>query len=187
MEWAVGSMNPGAYPYPVGFDINIPYFNLDTGKFRLLMRFPAGEFGCPLHRHYAVTETFVLRGHQMVHRHADADNWRVIRAAAAVQRETGAYDRSGGPKELPHLEHGGTSGGLVLLAMDTHLDDACPSDDGLLFQYFNDDLTLKNAKGRKRLTIENVVAGTRSQNAAAVTETGSDELYQTVLSQFGFA
>lgn len=180
IAWAPGSGNPSQYSYPVGFDIHIPYYDEPTGTFRMLMRFPPGGFGCPLHRHVAVTETFVLRGQQLVHRAANAARWETIRAAPPEVRDVGAYDRSGGPDELPHLEHGGQPGGIVLLAMQGDPDQAF-----LLFEYFRDDLSLKPAVGRKRLTVRNVVEGTRSYLADAVCDKGSDDVYALVCEQFG--
>ncbi|NKC16468.1 MAG: hypothetical protein GKR94_30955 [Gammaproteobacteria bacterium] len=183
--WAAGSMNPAAYPYTVGFEISIPYYDEESGVLHMLMRFPPGRFGCPLHRHFAVTETFVLRGEQVVHRDPDANSWQALLAADPQRREVGHYDHCGGPHELPHLEHGGEHGGLVLLAMRTGAMRTGEGNEQLLFQYFNNDLTLKEPAPHKKLTVSKVVAGTRAQNNQAVPDASEDTLYSLVKTQFG--
>lgn len=55
----------------------------------------------------------------------------------------------------------------------------------LLFQYFNNDLTLKEPAPHKKLTVSKVVAGTRAQNNQAVPDASEDTLYSLVKTQFG--
>ncbi|MCH9675558.1 MAG: hypothetical protein K0U93_29245 [Gammaproteobacteria bacterium] len=179
-DWAPGSLNPSAYEYKVDFEMHIPYFDHRSGRFQMLMRFPPGEFGCPLHRHVAKTETFVLRGKQFVHVNANASHWRQLRCAPPTIRQAGTYDYSGGPEALPHLEHGGIDGALVLLAMQASADA-----EHVLFQYFNDDLSIRPATGNKVLSVANVVAATRRARPSAVATSGSNEVYETVCQQFG--
>ncbi|MEM7254176.1 MAG: hypothetical protein AAF493_22390 [Pseudomonadota bacterium] len=171
LRFAPGSLNPSRYPYNVGFEMHIPFYDLAVGEFHMLMRYRPDNHGCPLHRHVARTETFVLGGEQIVRTKRGAANWSEIAAASPVRRQPGDVDNAGGPDELPHLEHGGEGGGLVLLVMRPS------SDDQLLFQYFADNLTLKPVDASKALTIRNVVEGTRRQDPDAVNDDGDSGWY----------
>jgi hypothetical protein len=116
--------DPLCKTYKVDFEYSLLGFDLDAGRLDMLLRYAAGKGHCRRHRHVASTMTLVLEGEQHL------QELRVDGSTKIVSRKKGDYALS--PADArPHLEHGGDSGGTVLLSM-------C-ANDGVLFEYFGEE------------------------------------------------
>jgi len=112
--------------YSMHYDFKVLGWDRGKGEVDFVLRFAADGAHCQRHRHVANTTILVLEGEQhLFDLHADG------RAEHRV-RSTGAYHRSSGPDALPHMERGGDEGALIYYQ--------CQTDDGRLFEFFDDDL-----------------------------------------------
>jgi len=114
--------------YKVRHDYTILGHDLAAGTLDMVVRW-AGDGGhCPIHRHIATTTVLVLEGEQHlwdIHPDGTRGEHRV--------RHAGDYALSVGDA-LPHLERGGSEGGLAFFG--NH------SGDGRLYEILDEDLNL---------------------------------------------
>jgi hypothetical protein len=112
--------------YKVRHDYTILGYDLAAGTLDMVVRW-AGDGGhCPIHRHTATTTILVLEGEQHLwdlHPDGSRGEHRV--------RSAGDYALTVGDAH-PHLERGGTDGGLAFFG--NH------SNDGLLYELLDEDL-----------------------------------------------
>lgn len=109
--------------YRVDFEYSLLGYDISSGRLDMLLRY-APDFGhCRRHRHVASTMTLVLEGEQYLIEQAADGSERTI------SRKKGDYALAKADAS-PHLEHGGESGGVVLLSMVAL--------DGILFEYFGE-------------------------------------------------
>ncbi|MDG1163111.1 MAG: hypothetical protein P8N01_06530 [Burkholderiales bacterium] len=113
--------DPTHHDFKIDFEYSLLGFDLEAGRLDMLLRYAADKGHCRRHRHVASTMTFVLDGEQ--HLEESQENGVIKR----VLRRKGDYALSPADAK-PHREHGGESGGTVLLSM--------LAPDGVLFEYF---------------------------------------------------
>ena len=131
--------DPTCAKYTVDFEYSLLGYDLDTGRLDMLLRYGDGGH-CRPHRHVASTATLVLEGEQhLVEVQPDG-------GTKSIHRKKGNYALAP-PDDLPHDEHGGETGGTVLLSMQ-----AAP--DGALFEYFDE-----NMENGWTLTLQEYVDG----------------------------
>lgn len=125
--------------FKIRHDYTILGHDVPSGTLDMVVRWRGDGGHCPLHRHVAMTTVLVLEGEQHL--------WDVhpdgTRGAEKVRR-AGDYHLSTGDKH-PHLERGGSEGGLVFFG--------CHTKNGLLYEILDEDL-----KVVAETTIENLVA-----------------------------
>ena len=109
------------HDFKIDFEYSLLGFDLEAGRLDMLLRYAADKGHCRRHRHVASTMTFVLDGEQHLE---ELQEDGVIKR---VSRRKGDYALSPADAK-PHREHGGESGGTVLLSMLAL--------DGVLFEYF---------------------------------------------------
>ena len=109
------------HDFKIDFEYSLLGFDLEAGRLDMLLRYAADKGHCRRHRHVASTMTFVLDGEQHLE---ESQEDGVIKR---VLRRKGDYALSPADAK-PHREHGGESGGTVLLSM--------LAPDGVLFEYF---------------------------------------------------
>ncbi len=126
-KWREVTGEPGQ-SYKIRHDYTILGYDLAAGTLDMVVRW-AGDGGhCPIHRHTATTTVLVLEGEQHLwDLHPDGS-----RGEARVRR-AGDYALTVGDA-LPHLERGGTEGGIAFFG--NH------SSDGLLYEVLDEDLNL---------------------------------------------
>ena len=116
--------DPTCSSYKIDFEYSLMGFDHSAGRLDMLLRYAEGRGHCRRHRHVASTMTMVLEGEQ--HLEELQDDGSVKR----ISRRKGDYALA--PTDArPHLEHGGDTGGIVLLSMW--------APDGILFEYFAED------------------------------------------------
>jgi hypothetical protein len=115
--------SPEHVTYRVDFEYSLLGHDISSGRLDMLLRY-APNFGhCRRHRHVASTMTLVLEGEQhLIEQDGDG-------VEHTITRKKGDYALAKADAS-PHLEHGGKSGGVVLLSMLAL--------DGLLFEYFGE-------------------------------------------------
>ena len=113
--------DPTHHDFKIDFEYSLLGFDLEAGRLDMLLRYAADKGHCRRHRHVASTMTFVLDGEQ--HLEEPQEDGVIKR----VLRRKGDYALSPADAK-PHREHGGESGGTVLLSM--------LAPDGVLFEYF---------------------------------------------------
>jgi hypothetical protein len=137
-KWREVTGEPGL-SYKVRHDYTILGYDLAAGTLDMLVRW-AGDGGhCPIHRHTATTTVLVLEGEQQL--------WDLGPDGARLEhkvRKAGDHALTVG-NALPHLECGGSAGGLAFFG--TH------ANDGLLYQILDEDM-----KVIFDVTIEGLVA-----------------------------
>lgn len=116
--------DPGCKTFLVDFEYSLLGYDHATGRLDMLLRYGKGGH-CRRHRHIASTVTLVLEGEQIL------EETQTDGSTRRIHRQKGDYALAAADA-LPHIEHGGAQGGTVLLSMTAH--------DGLLFEYFDDDL-----------------------------------------------
>jgi hypothetical protein len=137
-KWREVKGEPGL-GYKVRHDYTILGYDLAAGTLDMLVRWNGDGGHCPIHRHAATTTVLVLEGEQHLwDLHADGS-----RGPHKVRR-AGEYALTVGDT-LPHLERGGTEGGLVFFG--NH------SSNGLLYEFFDEDL-----KSIGDITMETLIA-----------------------------
>jgi hypothetical protein len=114
--------------YHMHYDFKVLGWDRDKGEIDFVLRFDSDGGHCQRHRHLANTTILVLEGEQHL--------FDLNRDGSVEHRTrgTGAYHRSTGPDALPHMERGGSEGALVYYQ--------CQADDGRLFEFLDDDLTV---------------------------------------------
>ena len=125
--------------YRVCHDYTILGYDLAAGTLDMLVRWDGDGGHCPIHRHTATTTVLVLEGEQHLwdlHPDGSRGEHRVRRA--------GDYALMG-EDTLPHLERGGSEGGLVFFGNHSR--------DGRLYEILDEDLKLV-----VDLTMEGLVA-----------------------------
>ncbi|MCA8926894.1 MAG: hypothetical protein KDC18_02405 [Alphaproteobacteria bacterium] len=110
--------------YPVDFEYALLGYDLATGRLDMLLRYAPGGCHCRRHRHVAATATLVLEGEQFV-----TDVLPDGSLGPTIHRRQGDYALAAGDAH-PHHEHGGETGGTVLLSLNA-------GPDGVLFEYFD--------------------------------------------------
>jgi len=115
--------SPERVAYRVDFEYSLLGHDISSGRLDMLLRY-APNFGhCRRHRHVASTMTLVLEGEQhLIEQDGDG-------VEHTISRKKGDYALTKADAS-PHLEHGGKSGGVVLLSMLAL--------DGILFEYFGE-------------------------------------------------
>ena len=115
--------SPEHVTYRVDFEYSLLGHDISSGRLDMLLRY-APNFGhCRRHRHVASTMTLVLEGEQhLIEQDGDG-------VEHTISRKKGDYALAKADAS-PHLEHGGKSGGVVLLSMLAL--------DGILFEYFGE-------------------------------------------------
>lgn len=124
VEWR-NYKDPNNKGYKIDFDYSLLGFDRNNGRLDMLLRYPKGKSYCRRHRHIASTLTLVLEGEQYL-TEVKKDGSKNI-----ISRKKGDYAIAKADA-LPHFEHGGDTGGTVLLSMHTK--------DGLLFEYFDENM-----------------------------------------------
>lgn len=125
--------------YEVRHDYTILGHDVAAGTLDMIVRWEGDGGHCPIHRHTATTTVLVLAGEQHLWDvHADGS-----RGAHKVRR-AGDYALTVGDA-LPHLERGGSEGGLVFFG------NHCT--DGVLYEILDEDM-----KVLADITIEGLVA-----------------------------
>ena len=123
-KWREVPGEPGL-SYKVHHDYTILGYDLGAGTLDMVVRW-AGDGGhCPIHRHTATTTVLVLEGEQHLwdlHPDGSRGEHRVRRAGDYALTVGGA---------LPHLECGGTEGGIAFFG--NH------SSNGLLYELLDED------------------------------------------------
>ncbi len=115
--------DPDNKGFVVDFEYSLLGYDLASGRLDMLLRYGKGGGHCRRHRHVAATVTLVLEGEQFLRERMPDGSIR------QVHRRKGDYALS--PADAhPHDEHGGESGGTVLLSMT--------APDGILFEYFDE-------------------------------------------------
>ena len=125
--------------FKVRHDYTILGHDAASGTLDMVVRWVGDDGHCPIHRHVATTTVLVLEGEQHL--------WDVrpdgSRGAEKV-RKAGDYHLSTGDK-LPHLERGGSAGGLVFFG--------CHTKDGILYEILDE-----NQKVVDETTIKSLVS-----------------------------
>jgi hypothetical protein len=113
--------DPECTGYKIDFEYSLLGFDVSAARLDMLLRYAKDRGHCRRHRHVASTMTMVLDGEQ--HLEELQDDGSVKR----ISRQKGDYALA--PTDArPHLEHGGDTGGTVLLSMW--------APDGILFEYY---------------------------------------------------
>ncbi len=123
--------------YNINFDYSILGYDIEKGKLDMMLRYKKGRGGCRRHRHIAATTTIVIEGEQHL------TELRSDGSKKEIRRKKGDYAVAP-PDALPHLEHGGDNGGIVMLSLH--------SEDGRLIEYFD-----KNYENSWVVTVEDIV------------------------------
>lgn len=123
--------------YKIDFDYSLLGYDVKNGRLDMLLRYPKGTSYCRRHRHIASTLTLVLEGEQFL-TEVNLDG-----SKTTIHRIKGEYALAKADS-LPHFEHGGEKGGIVLLSMQAK--------DGLLFEYFD-----KNMQNGWNVSIQDYV------------------------------
>ena len=137
-QWREVTGEPGL-SYKVRHDYTILGHDLAAGTLDMLVRWVGDGGHCPIHRHTATTTVLVLEGEQHL--------WDLYPDGTRGEhrvRRAGDYALTVGDAP-PHLERGGTEGGIAFFG--TH------SRDGLLYEILDEDL-----KPVGNVTIETLVA-----------------------------
>ena len=122
-KWREVTGEPGQM-FKVRHDYTILGHDLSAGTLDMLVRWKGDGGHCPIHRHVSTTTVLVLAGEQHL--------WDVYpdgRRGEHRVRRAGDYALSVGDA-LPHLERGGTEGGIVFFG--NH------SSDGRLYELFDE-------------------------------------------------
>ena len=113
--------DPECTGYKIDFEYSLLGFDFSAARLDMLLRYAKDRGHCRRHRHVASTMTMVLDGEQ--HLEELQDDGSVKR----ISRQKGDYALA--PTDArPHLEHGGDTGGTVLLSMW--------APDEILFEYY---------------------------------------------------
>ena len=113
--------DPDCKDFRVDFEYSLLGYDLPSGRLDMLLRYGKGGH-CRRHRHVAATVTLVLEGEQFLEEMLRDGTTR------SIHRKKGNYALA--PADAhPHEEHGGDTGGTVLLSMTAK--------DGILFEYFD--------------------------------------------------
>ena len=129
--------DPTCTAFKIDFEYALLGYDLTAGRLDMALRYAPGRGHCRRHRHVALTVTMVLDGEQHL-TEIEPDG-----TTRAVLRRKGDYALA--PADaLPHLEHGGETGGTVILSMSAQ--------DGILFEYFDE-----NMQGGETLSIQQFV------------------------------
>ena len=124
VEWR-NYKDPSCTDFIIDFDYSLLGYDIKNGRLDMLLRYPKGKSHCRRHRHVASTLTLVLEGEQyLIELNLDGSE-------NTIHRKKGDYALAKADA-LPHLEHGGDLGGIVLLSMHTK--------DGVLFEYFDENM-----------------------------------------------
>ncbi len=109
----------------VDFEYSLLGYDFASHRLDMLLRY--GEGGhCRRHRHVAATVTLVLEGEQFLDEKLPDGRTR------SIHRKKGTYALATADAH-PHDEHGGDTGGTVLLSMTA-------AADGILFEYFDENM-----------------------------------------------
>ena len=122
VEWR-NFRDPECKDYKIDFDYTLLGYDIEKGKLDMMLRYTKGRGGCRRHRHIAATTTIVLKGEQHLTELGKDGSKKEIK------RKKGDYAVAQADA-LPHLEHGGDDGGIVLLSMQ--------DDEGRLIEYFDE-------------------------------------------------
>ncbi len=126
-KWREVTGEPGL-SYKVRHDYTILGYDLAAGTLDMVVRWAGDDGHCPIHRHVATTTVLVLEGEQHLwDLHPDG-----TRGEHKVRR-AGEYALTVG-EALPHLERGGSEGGIAFFG--NH------SSDGRLYEVLDEDLNL---------------------------------------------
>jgi hypothetical protein len=124
-EWREVTGEP-ELSYKVRHDYTILGYDLAAGTLDMLVRWEGDGGHCPIHRHTATTTVLVLEGEQHlwdIHPDGSRGEPRVRRAGDYALTVADA---------LPHLERGGSEGGLAFFG--SH------SDSGRLYEILDEDM-----------------------------------------------
>ena len=111
--------------FRIDFDYSLLGYDINIGRLDMMLRYPKNMGHCRRHRHIASTLTLVLEGEQYLIEQLEDGTKKNI------YRKKGDYAFAAADA-LPHLEHGGPNGGIVLLSMQAQND--------LLFEYFDENM-----------------------------------------------
>ncbi|MFT5443498.1 MAG: hypothetical protein ACI8W3_002548 [Myxococcota bacterium] len=114
--------------YKVRHDYTVLGYDADAGTLDMLVRWTGDGGHCPLHRHTATTTVLVLDGEQ----HLTDINPDGSKGDKKV-RQAGEYALSVG-NDLPHLEHGGSEGGVAFFG--------CHTSTGSLYELLDEDMNV---------------------------------------------
>ncbi len=115
--------DPEVKAFRVDFEYSLLGYDLASHRLDMLLRYAEGGH-CRRHRHVAATVTLVLEGEQFLEEALPDGRTR------SILRKKGTYALATADAH-PHDEHGGDTGGTVLLSMTT-------AADGILFEYFDE-------------------------------------------------
>lgn len=137
-QWRNVTGEPGL-SYKVQHEYTILGSNVDAGTLDMVVRWEGDGGHCPIHRHTATTTVLVLAGEQHLWDiHPDGTH------GEETVRKAGDYALTVGDR-LPHLERGGSEGGIVFFG--SHCTD------GVLYEILDEDM-----KVVMDVTIESLLA-----------------------------
>ncbi len=122
VEWR-RVIEPDFKQFKIDFEYSLMGYDISLGRLDMLLRYAPERGHCRRHRHLASTMTLVLDGEQHL------TEFQINGTTRAICRKKGDYALAKADA-LPHLEHGGESGGTVMLSLLTQ--------DGNLFEYFGE-------------------------------------------------
>ncbi len=123
VEWR-RVVDPSCKDFKIDFEYSLLGYDLISGRLDMVLRYAAGKGHCRRHRHIASTMTLVLEGEQHL------TECRPDGTIKQIHRKKGDYALAKADA-LPHMEHGGESGGTVLLSLATT--------NGFIFEYYGDE------------------------------------------------
>ena len=136
--WREVTGEPGS-SYKIHHDFTILGHDVDAGTLDMVVRWQGDGGHCHLHRHVSTTTILVLSGEQHLwDLHPDGS-----RGEHKVRR-AGDYALTVGDG-LPHLERGGTEGGIVFFGNHAN--------DGILYEILDEDMKVLG-----EVTIESMIA-----------------------------
>jgi len=127
-KWREVKGEPGL-SYKVRHDYTILDYDVEAKTLDMIVRWSGDGGHCPLHRHLCTTTVLVLEGEQHLF-----DILPDGSRGAEKVRYAGDHALSTGPDQVPHLERGGSEGGVAFFGMH--------SDDGVFYEILDDDLGL---------------------------------------------
>lgn len=122
--WREVSVPDDLSSFKIRHDYTVLGHDIPGGTLDMVVRWKSDGGHCPIHRHVGTTTILVLEGEQHL-RDVHPDGSR----GAEKVRRAGDYHLSTGDK-YPHLERGGSEGGLVFFG--------CHAKDGVLYEILDE-------------------------------------------------
>lgn len=137
-RWRVVTVPDGFSSFKIHHEYTILGYDLEGGTLDMVVRWYGDGGHCPLHRHVGTTTVLVLEGEQHLY-DVRPDGTRGLEKI----RRAGDYHLSTGDA-LPHLECGGSEGGLVFFGCHA-------KGDGRLYEIYDEQGNVVNVTTVKSL------------------------------------